>query len=49
MTTVASVMMVMMMTVSEDFPRLGESVVVVRGLSGVVGAMLLVVTHSGCN
>ena len=48
MTTVASVMMVMRMTVSDDFPRLGESVVVVRGLGGVMGAMLLVITHGGC-
>ena len=38
----------MMVTVSEAIPRLGESVVVVRGLSGVRGPMQLVVTHSGC-
>ena len=29
-------------------PSLGESVVVVRGLCGVMGAMVLVVTHSVC-
>ena len=39
---------VMMVTISDDIPCLGESVVVVRGLCGVMGAMMLVVTHSVC-
>ena len=50
MTAMASsvVSSVMMVTISDDIPCLGESVVVVRGLCGVMGAMMLVVTHSVC-
>ena len=39
---------VMMVAISDDIPCLGKSVVVVRGLCGVMGAMLIVVTHSVC-
>ena len=36
----------MVVAISTDIPCLGESVVVVRGLCGVMGAIMIAVTHS---
>ena len=45
-TMTSMVSSVMVVAISTDIPCLGEGVMVVRGLCGVMGAMMIVVTHS---